>query len=135
VSVFVDTSAFFALMDADDANHEMAKNTWQLLLDHRRRLICSNYIAVETVALLQHRLGLESVRSFVHDILPVVQVEWVTEADHAAALSLLFTTGRRRVSFVDCTSFVIANREGIREAFCYDPHFEQFGFQIVRLTR
>src|SRR5581483_4837748 len=30
--------------------------------------------------------------------------------------------------FVDCASFVVMNRSGVREALAYDSHFEQAGF-------
>jgi predicted nucleic acid-binding protein len=132
LSTFVDTSAFYALMDANDNKHEDAMSTWSCLLDEPNRMLSSNYVVVETIALLQHRLGLDAVHVFVEDMLPVVRIAWVTEADHAAALSILWGTGRRKVSFVDCTSFIVAKRLGAREVFCYDPHFEQFGFQRVR---
>lgn len=132
MSAFVDTSAFYALLDADDQNHERAKSVWFFFLRQPDSLCSTNYVVLETVALIQHRLGLDAVRTFVEDMLPVVRIEWVTEADHAAALSLLLSTGRRQVSLVDCSSFVVARRLGIHEAFCYDAHFEQFGFQIVR---
>ncbi len=132
MTTFVDTSAFYALLDADDQNHEQARSAWPLLLEQAGRLFSSNYVVVETIALVQHRLGLEAVRAFVDDLLPVVQVEWVQQADHVAALSLLLSTGRRQVSFVDCTSFVVARRLGIHEVFCYDAHFEQFGFRVIQ---
>lgn len=131
MTTFVDTSAFYALLDADDQNHVRARSVWPFLLEQAGRLFCSNYVVVETIALLQHRLGLEAVRAFVEELLPVVQVEWVQHADHVAALSLLLSTGRRQVSFVDCTSFVVARRLGIQEVFCYDAHFGQFGFRLI----
>lgn len=131
MTTFVDTSAFYALLDADDQNHVRARSVWPRLLEQAGRLFCSNYVVVETIALLQHRLGLEAVRAFVEELLPVVQVEWVQHADHVAALSLLLSTGRRQVSFVDCTSFVVVRRLGIQEVFCYDAHFVQFGFRVI----
>lgn len=132
MKAFVDTSAFYALLDADDKNHEEAKFVWVLSLQQPDSLCFTNYVILETIALIQHRIGLDAVRTFVEDILPVVRVEWVTEADHAAALGLLLSTGRRQVSLVDCTSFVVARRLGVPAAFCYDAHFEQFGFQRLR---
>lgn len=88
MTTFGDTSAFYALLDADHQNHVQARSVWPLLLEHAGRLFCSNYVVVETIALVQHRLGQEAVRAFVEELLPVVQVEWVQHADHVAALLL-----------------------------------------------
>ena len=54
--IFVDTSAFFALLDRDDANHQKAKKTWSDLLNPENTFITSNYVIVESFALIQHRL-------------------------------------------------------------------------------
>lgn len=58
MTTFVDTSAFYALLDADDQNHVQARSVWPRLLEQAGRLFCSNYVVVETIALVQHRLGL-----------------------------------------------------------------------------
>ena len=34
MSIFVDTSAFLAILDADDAEHPRAKRTWEHLITH-----------------------------------------------------------------------------------------------------
>ncbi len=54
--VFIDTSAFFALLDADDAGHPEVKVAWLKLLETNALLVTSNYILVETFALMQIRL-------------------------------------------------------------------------------
>ncbi len=41
---------------------------------------------METLALVQHRVGLAALRGFSDDILPLLQLEWVTERRHQAAL-------------------------------------------------
>ena len=58
MSTFVDTSAFYALLVANDVGHEAAKRTLDRLLAGGQRLVTSNYVVVETCALLQNRLGL-----------------------------------------------------------------------------
>ena len=60
--IFVDTSAFFALLDRDDANHKKAKGAWNNVLNSENILVTTNYILVESFALIQHRLGMEAVR-------------------------------------------------------------------------
>jgi predicted nucleic acid-binding protein len=85
--LFIDTSAFFALLDKDDANHNKAKKVWTDLLGFDNTIITSNYVLIECFALLQHRLGLEAVRGFQEDILPIINVEWIKESTHRAAVS------------------------------------------------
>ena len=42
MSIFVDTSAFLAVLDADDAEHKRAKKIWEHLLTNDELMICSN---------------------------------------------------------------------------------------------
>jgi predicted nucleic acid-binding protein len=129
--VFIDTSAFYALMDLSDSGHISAKKTWEKLLGSPIRLITSNYVILETIALLQHRLGLPAVDVFQKDILPVVYTEWVHEKDHHTALNALLTAGRKKLSLVDCVSFEIMRRLNIRKCFALDRHFREQGFEGV----
>ena len=70
--VFIDTSAFYALLDRDDESHRKAKNSWADLLKNDDTLVTNNYVLVETFALIQQRLGMDAVRGFQNDILPLV---------------------------------------------------------------
>jgi len=130
-AVFIDTSAFLALLDADDAGHRRARNAWSDLLGSDTILITSNYILVETFALVQNRLGMEAVRVFQEDIVPLLDIRLVDATAHAAAVSALLVAGRKRLSLVDCSSFEIMHRSGIRQAFTLDRHFREQGFECV----
>ena len=105
MSVFVDTSAFFAVLDDDDENHDAAKQIWEDLLNQEAVLVCSNYVLVETLALVQRRLGIPAVRVFQEDIMPVLNVEWVDESLHQVGIASVLAAARRRLSLVDCVSF------------------------------
>jgi len=131
VRVYVDTSAFYAVLDADDQHHPPARDTWVTLLEEGASLFTSNYNLVETCALLQHRLGLDALRVFRGQVLPVLNVIWVDEEVDRAAWSALLTAGRRRLSLVDCVSFEVMRRAGIGTAFTLDPHFGEQGFTVV----
>jgi predicted nucleic acid-binding protein len=131
VSVFVDTSAFFAVLDADDSNHDSARSAWNQLLSEREDLHTTNYIIVETSALLQSRLGLDALREFAADVLPIVDVHVVDEGLHRSAFHALLVASRRRLSLVDCASFECMRRAGLDRAFCFDPHFAEQGFAVV----
>jgi predicted nucleic acid-binding protein len=129
--IFIDTSAFYALLDRDDENHRKAKNTWADLLKNDNTLITSNYVLVETFALLQHRLGIEAIRGFQNDILPLVNIEFVISEIHRSGVSALLSASRRNLSLVDCVSFEMMRTLEIRTAFAFDPHFKEQGFNML----
>ena len=130
--VFVDTSAFFAVLDADDGNHSAARQIWKGLLTQEAVLVCSNYVLVETLALVQNRLGIPAVRTFQEDIIPVLNVEWVDESVHQVGIASVLAAARKGLSLVDCVSFEIMRRLGIKTAFAFDRHFEEQGFECFR---
>ena len=131
MTVFVDTSAFYALLDAGDRHHRAAKQAWVTLVREAADLACSNYVIIETTALLQNRLGMEAARAFQEDILPVVRVEWVDDITHRTGVTALLTAGRRQLSLVDCVSFDLMRRLGIHRAFAFDEHFAEQGFEVI----
>jgi predicted nucleic acid-binding protein len=98
----------------------------------RRFCTCGDYLHVfkvlETVAILQHRIGVNAVRTFSVDIFPVLTVEYITAEQHAKGMSALLGAARRRLGLVDCVSFDVMRQRGLREAFAFDKHFEDHGF-------
>jgi len=129
MSVFVDTSGILSVLDADDAGHGATFPSWRTAIEEGEGLVSTNYVTVETAALVQRRLGMEAMRTFVDEILPMIDTVWVTEADHHAGLSALLAAGRRRLSLVDCVSFVVMRRLGIRDYLGLDTHFAEQGFR------
>lgn len=130
-TIFIDTSAFLAVLDADDMFHAGAKKTWGELLLSGALLVTSNYILVETFALVQNRLGLSALRLFQEDIAPLLSIRWIDAANHAAATSALLAANRKKLSLVDCTSFEVMRRAAIKCAFTFDGHFKEQGFDCI----
>jgi predicted nucleic acid-binding protein len=128
MNVFVDTSALLAVLDADDQNHAAAKMSWESLISSGTDLVCTNYVLVETFALVQNRLGMEAVRTLQEDIVPLLQIEWIDAQSHNHGVAALLTAARRQLSLVDCASFDAMRRLGITTAFAFDRHFAEQGF-------
>lgn len=131
MSVFADTSALYALLDRDDQFHAAARDAWAGLLSQAEPLLTSNYVLVESFALVQGRLGVEALRTLTDDLLPVVAVQWVSEDDHRIAVGGVLAAGRRTLSLVDCASFAVMRRQHLRRAFTFDRHFREQGFEVV----
>ena len=131
MTVFVDTSAFLAVLAADDENHTMAAAIWRRLICDEEPLVTNNYVLIETLALLQHRVGLQAVRAFQSKVMPSLIVRWVDETLHQQALTSILSANRRDLSLVDCASFQTMRLDGINRAFTFDQHFAEQGFQLV----
>ena len=131
MTLFVDTSALLAFLDADQPRHADTVEAWRQAIDDRDRLVTSNYVLVEVVALVQRRLGFDALRALAGDLLPLVETLWIDEDLHAAATAALFTAGRRRLSLVDCTSFELMRRHGITHALSLDTDFSRQGFRLL----
>jgi uncharacterized protein len=131
VSLFVDTSALYAFMVRTEEGHAEIVRAFRTAVDAGRVLRTTNYVVIETTALLQHRLGLEPVRDLAEAVLPLVEVHWVTETLHAGALARLLREDRRRVSLADCVSFEFMKAQGLRDALALDAHFAEEGYRVL----
>lgn len=128
--IFVDTSAWYALADRADSNHDHAKELFNRLCENDDELVTHNYIIVESVALIQHRLGFDVAEKFLVDI-PSFRVLWVDYTLHDDAVRLFKETGKRKISFVDCVSFTLMRKRAITHAFTFDADFKTFGFATL----
>jgi uncharacterized protein len=135
MNIFIDTAAFLAVLNANDQFHPPAKNNWDEMLSLDSALFSSNYVILETTALLQHRFGVEAVRLFESDILPIIEISWVEETVHKQGMSALLAANRRDLSLVDCTSFEIMRQIGLETVFTFDPHFREQGFIVIPESR
>lgn len=126
--IFLDTSAIYAMADAEDPHHRLATERFRGALEAGEEILTHNYVLVESMALIQRRLGLEAAIRLARDV-QAFQVDWVDEATHEEAVRRLAREGKRRVSLVDEVSFLIMRRRGIRLALAFDPHFTAEGFR------
>ena len=127
--IFIDTSAIYALADKTDPNHITAYNKFEDILKSGEMFLLHNYILLESAALLQARLGLPSVILFLKDA-KSFEVEWVDLELHEEAEKELERIGKKGISLVDCTSFIVMRRRGVQSAFAFDPDFKDQGFLI-----
>lgn len=127
--IFLDTSAIYALADKSDPNHTTAYDKFQNVLKSGEMFLLHNYILLESVALLQGRLGLPSAVLFLRNA-KSFEVEWIDRDSHEEAENELERIGKRGISLADCTSFVVMRRRGVKKVFAFDPDFQDQGFSL-----
>ena len=129
--VYVDTSGLFAALVSNDVNHGRARPTLAALLESGAALHTSSYALLESLALLQTRVGLDAASRVHRELRPVLEVHWIDEELHDRAFSRLEERGRRQLSLVDCSGFVVMEEHRIATAFAYDDDFRREGFEVL----
>lgn len=132
VAIFIDTSALLPILNQDDVDFPEAERIWERLAAEQTELVTSNYVLVESLALIQNRLGMDAVRDFQESFVPLFQVVWVTEALHQMGVAALLAANRRQLSLVDCVSFAVCRQRQIEQVFAFDEHFFEQGFSPLR---
>ncbi len=129
---FVDTSALYALLDADDDNHPAAA-TWLSGPGGapHESLVSHSYVIVETAALVHHRLGVVGVRDLFEAFVPALTLVFVDSELHRRAAAAYLAGISRRVSFVDRVSFEFVRDTGLDRAFAFDQDFAKEGIALV----
>ncbi|MGZ9223462.1 MAG: type II toxin-antitoxin system VapC family toxin [Anaerolineales bacterium] len=131
MEIFIDTSALYAFISDDDRNHELSRKIWESLLTGEDKLLTNSYVLVESITLIQQRLGMKYVRTFLPQFTPILHVDWLGRDQHSHAVEQLLTANRRQLSLVDCSSFETMRRLGIDKVFTFDEHFREQGFEVI----
>ncbi len=125
MSLFVDTSIWFAAADASDRSNIRAKKT----LSSGESLVTTDHVLVESWLLLHHRLGRHAAERFWEGLRAgVAIIELVGIADLEAAWQIGISWRDQDFSIVDRTSFAVMQRLGIERAASLDDHFAVFRF-------
>lgn len=133
MQVFVDTGAWKALYDKDDLLHEQAVQCARRLQEQRLKMTASNFICDETITLLRMKTGHELATQFGDHLWKsqVIHIVHVAVDIESQAWEIFKKYSDKSFSFTDCTSFIIMQQLEINQAFTFDSHFRQFGFQTL----
>ena len=131
-SLFIDTSGWTYYLDRQDPLHSEIVTLVQHMVKQHRRLVTTNYIITELVALLSSRYHLPrqqviiAVNAIKND--NAVELLHIDRSIDREAWKLLEARPDKVWSLVDASSFVIIKRFNIRHALTTDHHFTQAGF-------
>lgn len=130
IRAFVDTGAWYALLDRKDPDHPRVADA---LRAYRGRLVTSTYVFDEVITLARYRLGWAVAHKLGNDLLAqrVARLERVTAKDEAVAWAIFEQHRDKRYSFTDCTSFALVQRLGIALCLAVDSDFRSFGLHCL----
>ncbi|MCY3807511.1 MAG: PIN domain-containing protein [bacterium] len=126
MSVFVDTSAWYAAADVSDVHHRRAV---ERLSEFSGDLLTSDHVLVETWFLATNRLGAGVAETLLNAIRAGrarVEVAGVADLEVAAQIHDAFAD--QEFSIVDRTSWSIMQRLGVHEAISFDRDYLIYRF-------
>lgn len=137
MSLFVDTSAWYAAADSSDSSNASA----QAVLSGGERLVTTDQVLVETWILLRYRMHRSAAEQFWEGLRAgVATIECVAAADLEVAWTIGQAFPDQDFSVVDRTSFAVMQRLGVRRVATFDNDFAVFrygrdrsqAFEVVR---
>lgn len=133
--IFVDTGAWIALLNPRDQHHHDAVVVFNDLQQQRSRLLSTDYVIDEAVTRLIYDANYALAVEFLDRIELMEETGILTIAEivknvFEAAKALFRQYDSVRLSFTDCTSFVICRVHNISEAFAFDHHFPIMGIEL-----
>lgn len=130
--VFVDTGAWFAIIDRSDHCHRQAIGHLRAIADSGDSLATSNLVVQETAMLLSRKLSRKTAVSFLDQVCndERVRIFHADERIEQEAYRLFRKYLDHDFSVVDCVSFVLMKANGIRRAFAFDRHFRTMHYIV-----
>ena len=125
MSLFVDTSIWYAAADSSDRSNARSK----AILKSGETLVTSDHVLIETWTLLHHKLDRKAAERFWEGLRSgIAAIETVTLADLEIAWDIGVSWRDQDFSIVDRTSFAVMRRLGIDRVASLDSHFAVFRF-------
>lgn len=125
--MFLDTSGSLCYFDGGEFRHRDAVTLFHAAPFRFTR----SYVLAEFTPLCQvRRLSRAESLAFAADLLdnPEVDIVWVDESLHRAAIAFLRARPDKSYSLCDAVSFLLMKSWGVNEALTTDHHFLQAGF-------
>ena len=130
--LFIDTAGWGHLLDQTQTHHALAASLYREARQQGRKLITTNYILLELIALLTSplRMPRPNIIALIEGLKtsPYIEIVHIDVNLDAEAWQLLRQRQDKDWSLVDCSSFVVMRQRSMLEALTTDHHFEQAGF-------
>ena len=123
MSLFVDTSVWYAAADRDDRSNRRAKE----LLASETPLVTTDHVLLETWTLLRWRLHRAAAEAFWQGLRGgIAHIEPVGAADLEAAWAIGLAFPDQDFSMAVRTSFAVMERLGLERVAAFDPDFSVY---------
>jgi hypothetical protein len=124
--IFLDTGFLFALVSKRDAHHPRVVEVFRTFKDLRLvdHLLTTNHVIAETITLTR-KIGHDDAARLGDQLYgeKLARIHWASPDEERAAFDYFKRHQDQTYSAVDCLSFVVMEKLGLREALAVDSDF------------
>jgi len=134
--VFIDATAWLAILDENNIHYKMARDFYEKLLDQNARLVTNNIVIDETLTTLKTNFGNEFAQKLLEiideSVLSInLKVDWISRRIRRNALNNFLKTGTSQLQLRHYYINESLKRKKIDIVFSYDQDLKAFDFPVM----
>jgi predicted nucleic acid-binding protein len=134
--VFIDSSAWFALLHSHNSNHDAAKDYFHNLLESRARLYSTITEINQAIFLIKKECGLATALEFTkvidESVLTTnIHISWLTRRLRRNSLKHFFSFKESEIELRHCIIFEEIRKKKINIIFSFDANIKIFGVPLM----
>ena len=134
--VFIDTTAWLAILDENNINYLQARDFYESLLDQNSRLVTNNVVIDETLSALKINFGHEFAQKFLEiideSVLTInIKVDWISRRIRRGAMNNFLKSSAAQLQLRHYYINESIKRKKVDIVFSYDQNLKSFDFPVM----
>lgn len=136
LKVFVDSSAWYALVNNQHLNHDLAREYFNKLLTSNAKIYTSIPEVNSAISEIKKNYGLNSAYEFSRiideaNLSSNLHVSWFTRRLRRSSLKQFFSIKDQEIELRHCTIFEDVRKKKINVIFSFDDSLRKFGIPLM----
>ena len=136
MTCFIDASAWVAIIDPNEANHQKARDFFEYLLERDAKLVTNNYVIDQVLDVLKERFDINLVTEFMRiieeSILTInLRMDWISKRVRRAAVNNFLRSSNKDLKLSHFYLKETIKRKKVDMIFSYDRNVFEFGIPVV----
>jgi uncharacterized protein len=135
-TVFIDSSAWIAILDRNNPNHKISRSYYENLLNKNIRLVTNNFCVDNTISFLKLITGNEQTKKFLsiidESVLTInLHVDWISRRIRRNAMELFLNSSNAKLTLQHFYIQESLKRKRVDFIFSFDPLLKEFDFPVM----
>ncbi len=134
--VFIDKTAWIAIVDKNNPKYELSRTYFENLLNQNVRIVTNNYCIDETVSFLRSTFGNDLAKKFLlivdESVLSInLRIDWISRRVRRNALDNFLKNSNPDLTLEHFFIYESLKRKRVDFIFSYDTNLKNFDFPVM----